>query len=164
MIEINWQILTQILIAIIALAAFFLSLYLALRAKPSLKIEKISAEKRGNTLIEFRFFLDNTGERPTTIKSIDFHTDENFIPKNKLLIVSERTSPTTGETILVHRDVEGFKLPHHLMPYTSLKLKVQLDFIHKHERDKAIKANDGEGQIHFNIIIKHSKGVFKDRI
>ena len=164
MVNINWQIFAQILTAIIALAAFSLSLYLVLRTKPSLKVEKISAKKNRDSFIEFRFFLDNDGERPTTIKSIDFHTDENFMPKNKLLITNEKTSPTTGETILMLRGVEGFKLPYHLMPYTSLKLKAQLDFSNKHDRDKAIKEGKGEGQIHFNIIIKHSKGVFKDRI
>jgi len=164
MIEINWQILTQILIAIIALAGFSLSLYLVFREKPSLSIEKITAGKKGDTFIDFRFYLDNTGEKPTTIKSIEFHTDENFMPKNRIVVLSEETIPGISGGIVIHEKVKGFALPYHILPNTSLKLKARLDFSHKHERTKIIKPNDGEGQIHFNIIIKHSKGTFKDRI
>ncbi len=159
----DWQILAQILTAIIALAGFFLSLYLTLKKKPSLSIEKIMAEKKDDTSVIFYFYLDNNGERPTTIKEISFHTDENFLPRSKIIIVSEETIPTHGNT-LINKKVKGFELPYHLMPYTSLKLKAELDFSYKHERDKAISPNDGKGQIHFNIIIKHSKGLFKDKI
>jgi hypothetical protein len=159
-----WQIITTILTALIAVAGFSLSLYLALNNKPRLSIEKISASKRDATMIDFHFYLDNIGEKPTTIKSIEFYTDEFFMPHNNIIIRSNSTEPFVQGSISMKENRKGFELPFHLLPNTSLKLEAQLNFISSDRRDGVIKPNDGKGQIHFNIKIKHSRGIFEEKI
>jgi hypothetical protein len=159
-----WQIITTILTALIAIAGFVLSLYLALNNKPRLSVEKISASKRDATMIDFRFYLDNIGEKPTTIKSIEFYTDDFFMPHNNIIIRSNSTEPFVQGSISMKENRKGFELPFHMLPNTSLKLEAQLNFISSDRRDKAINPNDRKGQIHFNIKIKHSRGIFKKKI
>ena len=159
-----WQIITTILTAVIALAGFFLSLYLALNNKPKLNIEKISATKRDATMIDFHFYLDNIGEKPTTIKSIEFYTDEKFMPHNNIIIRSNSTEPFIQGSISMKENRKGFELPFHILPNTSFKLEAQLNFISSDRRDNVINSNDGKGQIHFNIRIRHSKGIFEKKI
>lgn len=159
-----WQIITAILTAIIALAGFSLSLYLVLKNKPKLNVEKISANTRNATIIDFHFYLDNIGEKPTTIKSIEFYDDKNFMPHNNIIIRSNSTEPFVQGSITMNEKRKGFELPFHILPNTSLKLEAQLNFVSSDRRNNLIKADEGEGQIHINIRIKHSRGTYKKRI
>ena len=160
--EIGWQGIATSITALVALSSLFLSLYVVLRNKPKLNMEKIDANKKDEKLIEFRFYLDNIGEKPTTIKSIEFYTDDRFNPKNNIVSIIKETIP--ANRIVFSNKMESFNLPYHLLPNTSLKLKAQLDFSNEKERNEAIKPKGNQDQIHFTIVIKHSKGTFTKRI
>ena len=164
-IQIDWIIFSQVLTAIVALAGLGLAIYSIVRKPPKISLEKVLANKDEEKLIDFVFYLDNIGETAVTIKSIQFYNSRRFMPKVKLASVKNRHTivDKVGGGIDIEK-IQGsekyLEFPMHLLPNTSIKLHAQLEFPDEEHRNASIV----NGQIHFNIIIKHSRGEIDERI
>ena len=147
----------EIIAVIISLFSLGIAIYALTRDKPKLSVEKCSANyaRQDNKNVIFTFFLNNYGNQPTTIKSIEFSTRDNFIPS---AVFFERLTGAIANIAghgVKEQKIKNIDVPFTIMPNTSKKIEAQLNFDGK-------KINDS--QIHFNVVIKHTKGKLKKYI
>ena len=152
--------ITAVIAISIAVASLIISIIILLRNKPILEVEKHSAGIiKNSNIVKFIFYISNVGEKPTTIKSIEFHTDSNYMPKTTICKLKEQTIPNMDRTVS-RENSEGMEFPFNLMPYNSFKLLAELDF----SSSDVFKKETASGKLHYHIRIKHIKGLFKDKI
>jgi len=88
------EFIISILALIVSILGLGLSFYIVSRNKPKLYVEKDVLEvKKDENEIWIYFYLSNIGERPTTIKKIEFNNPiSNFMPQTTCLKVMEKVS------------------------------------------------------------------------
>lgn len=153
-----YNIITQIITLLIASAGLGLSIYSIIRKNPKLIIEKAIATKQEDNTINFRFYLDNIGEKPTAIRSIEFFCiNNNFKPNSNTIISRNLVFPTEKESSN-RQAIDELIFPFSLPQNSSIRLEAQLKFPDKRHLDMAFTKN---GQIHFKVKIRHSKGYLR---
>ncbi|GEM_PF-2771450 len=147
--------LIAIVISVVSLVlTLILSLYTLYRERPIISAEKNMAtlQKRDdNNFIDFVFFLNNSGDRPTTIKSIQFQQND-FIPKAVFIELTTVTIPISAGIGLQDEKINSFDIPFSLMPNTSKRLEAQLNF-----------SNQPISGTNLKIIITHTKGKYQKK-
>ena len=145
------------MVSVVSLIGLSLSIHNFRRNKPIIVVEKDSAEKHSDTIMFFRFYLSNLGEKPTTIKNIEFYTKNNkFMPK-VTLIESLKESIPTGNIAIINNSVKGIKLPFNLAPNSSKRIKAILDF----STEDNFKQEHTEDEIHYFIRVICSKEIIE---
>ena len=145
--------LIAIVISVVSLVlTLILALYTLYRERPIISVEKHMAtiQKRDdNNFIDFVFFLNNSGDRPTTIKSIQFQQND-FIPKAVFIELTTGTIPILAGIGLQDEKINIFDIPFSLMPNTSKRLEAQLNF-----------SNQPISGTNLKIIITHTRGKYQ---
>ena len=115
--------------------------------------------KREKKETEFDFYLTNRGNRPTTIKEIQFYcTEGNFLPKTTIIKILDKTILSIGLNALKHPTYESIDFPAVIGPNTTIKLLARLNFSTEEELEKQTKNG-----FHYTIWIKHTGGDFKQK-
>ncbi len=149
---------------IISLISLCISIYILTRNKAILVAEKHSLIlKKKYKEIWVYFYLTNIGEKPTTIKSIDFYTKNKFMPKTTILKVIDKTIIGIGEelpTSPILYNYEPINFPLLIEPHITMKLLAKLNFSNENIFEKETR-NDN---LQYTLRIKHSNKLFKKRI
>lgn len=155
---------TEIIAITISLISLGISIYLITRNKAILVAEKHSLTiKKPRKEVWLYFYLTNVGERPTTIKSVDFHTDSRYMPKTQILKVIDETIIGIGEDLPTKPNMryETIDMPFLLEPHTSIKLLAKLDFVDM----SVFKRETTNDKLHYTLRLMHSpKKPFEQRL
>lgn len=148
----------ELIAVAISLFSLGISIFTLTRDKPELDLEKYKAEIVKNEhvkLVNFTYFLSNTGKQPTTIKSIELQTKDKFIPSANHIEIYTETLLCISGVYGGDEKIKSLDIPFTILPHTSKKIESQLNF-----NGREIS----ESELHFNLVIKHTKGTFKKYI
>lgn len=154
---------TEIIAIIISIISLGLSIYTLSKNRAILKAEKHSLIlKKENKEVWIYFYLTNVGDRPTTIKEVDFYCDSHFMPKTQLLKVIDKTILGIGEDLpaSTYPKYEALDFPSIIGPNTTIKLLAKLKFADKSVFERETK-ND---KLHYILRLKYSLGIFEQRL
>lgn len=152
-----------IIALVVSIVSLIISIYIITRNKAILVVEKHSLTlKKDKKEVWLYFYLSNIGERPTTIKTIDFYTDSKFMPKTHILRVIDKTTLGVGGDLPTshYNQYETIDLPSLIKSHTTIKLLAKLNFSEKSIFDRETK-ND---KLHYTLRLEHSKKIYEKRL
>lgn len=127
------QFIISILALIVSIIGLLISFYVVSRNKSKILVEKYILEvKKDINEIWIHFYLSNVGERPATIKKIDFYNPETrYMPHTTVLQTIDQTVLGIGENLPTNFPVSKYStldFPFSLNAHSTIKLLAKLNF------------------------------------
>ncbi len=127
------QIIVSILALVVSILGLLLSFYVVSKNKPKILVEKDTLEvKKTANEVWICFYLSNVGERPATIKKIDFYNPETrYMPNTTVLQTIDKTVLGIGVNLPTNFPVHNYStldFPFSLNAHSTIKLLAKLNF------------------------------------
>lgn len=151
-----------ILALVVSILGLALSFYIVSRNKPRLYIEKDLLEIKKNNQIWIYFYLSNIGEKPTTIKKVDFYNpNSRFMPKTTILEVTDQIILGCGEDLPASPNIKKYTsldFPFLINSNQTKKMLAKLDFSTKEKFENEKKRS----KLKYKIRIAYSNKIFEN--